>query len=536
MIKGYTEKSESKLTKICEDISTSLTSTSSPRLLRQVKCILPRDVKDSADKSLEAYKAPPTSLSLNSNPRIPFALVLCSTSVFYYGIFYSPDCACRLTKQAFDNAILDIPQNGEFTRMARTRSSTTSASRRRVRRGMHVWYLQRHHLPSQGLPVLRRRVVTKHWIAARDFNKALNLSTETDESRGTLRPPTGGVQFHNVSFSYPEQPEAPGVQHTSLGIANGECVATVGASGSGKSTIAPLLQLFYEPSSGTIIISNSLLVATDVKHIRHNVAVGRAHSRFRHVSAQGVRHGGRRDRSSHFGRTSPTSLDRPYPHTAVEDEECTSALDPANQAAVVETIRSDKRRFHKNWYRSVEKASTRYAKTHAEDGGKSISREIEPIRKYCTVVRVLTHTQIRQSGVKQRKVHLMEIQVNSGMADKVGYAQCLFEQPIEVGSVVEQDEVIDVIAVTKGHGFEGVKHRRGTKKYYGIIKNDFLMLKGSVPGTKTCIITLRKSLMVHTSRRDLEKVQLKFIDTPSKFGHGAFQTLKERAAFLGSRV
>ena len=54
--------------------------------------------------------------------------------------------------------------------------------------------------------------------------------------------------------------------------------------------------------------------------------------------------------------------------------------------------------------------------------------------------------------------------------------------------------------------------------HYGIVKNDFVILKGSIPGTKKRVITLRKSLMVHTSRRDLEKVQLKFIDTSSKFG------------------
>jgi large subunit ribosomal protein L3e len=54
--------------------------------------------------------------------------------------------------------------------------------------------------------------------------------------------------------------------------------------------------------------------------------------------------------------------------------------------------------------------------------------------------------------------------------------------------------------------------------HYGIVKNDFLMLKGSIPGTKKRVVTIRKSLMVHTSRRDLEKVSLKFIDTSSKFG------------------
>jgi len=69
--------------------------------------------------------------------------------------------------------------------------------------------------------------------------------------------------------------------------------------------------------------------------------------------------------------------------------------------------------------------------------------------------------------------------------------------------------------------------------HYGIIKNDFIMLKGSIPGTKKRVITIRKSLMVHTSRRDLEKVQLKFIDTSSKFGQGSFQTFEEKANWLG---
>ena len=124
-----------------------------------------------------------------------------------------------------------------------------------------------------------------------------------------------------------------------------------------------------------------------------------------------------------------------------------------------------KRRFYKNWYRSKKKAFTRYAKLHAEDGGKCVARELERIRKYCTVVRVLAHTQIRKTGLHQKKAHLMEIQLNGGsIADKVEYAQGLFEKPVEVSTVFEQDENIDVIAVTKGHGFEGVTHRWGTKK------------------------------------------------------------------------
>jgi large subunit ribosomal protein L3e len=69
---------------------------------------------------------------------------------------------------------------------------------------------------------------------------------------------------------------------------------------------------------------------------------------------------------------------------------------------------------------------------------------------------------------------------------------------------------------------------------YGEVKNDFVILKGSVPGVKKRVMTLRKSMFVHTSRKALEKVELKWIDTSSKFGHGAYQTPAEKRAFLGT--
>jgi SpoVK/Ycf46/Vps4 family AAA+-type ATPase len=47
--------------------------------------------------------------------------------------------------------------------------------------------------------------------------------------------------------------------------------------------------------------------------------------------------------------------------------------------------------------------------------------------------------------------------VNGGsVSDKVEFVHGLFEKPIEVNSVFKQDECVDVIAVTKGHRFEGV--------------------------------------------------------------------------------
>lgn len=268
-----------------------------------------------------------------------------------------------------------------------------------------------------------------------------------------------------------------------------------------------------------------------------------------------------------------------------------------------------KRRFYKNWYASKQKAFTRYAKKHAGEK-REITQELERIKKYCQVVRVIAHTQISKLRMGQKKAHVMEVQLNGGsVADKVDFAYAHFEKEVPVASIFEQDEMIDVIGVTKGHGFEGVIRRWGAKKlprkthrglrkiacigawhpsrvmytvpragqdgyhhrtevnkkiyrvgnggdksnasteydltqksitplggfvHYGEVKQDWLMIKGACVGVKKRVVTLRKSLLTHTSRSSLEAVQLKFIDTSSKFGHGRFQTKAEKVAFLGT--
>ena len=69
--------------------------------------------------------------------------------------------------------------------------------------------------------------------------------------------------------------------------------------------------------------------------------------------------------------------------------------------------------------------------------------------------------------------------------------------------------------------------------HYGLVKNEFIMVKGSVVGTVKRAITLRKPINVHTKRIATEEINLKWIDTASKFGHGRFQTKEERNKFLG---
>ena len=69
---------------------------------------------------------------------------------------------------------------------------------------------------------------------------------------------------------------------------------------------------------------------------------------------------------------------------------------------------------------------------------------------------------------------------------------------------------------------------------YGSVTQDYVIIKGAVPGCKKRPITLRRTLLPQTSRNALEEVKLKFIDTSSKFGHGRFQTSAEKAAVFGS--
>ncbi|GLI64272.1 hypothetical protein VaNZ11_007488, partial [Volvox africanus] len=263
-----------------------------------------------------------------------------------------------------------------------------------------------------------------------------------------------------------------------------------------------------------------------------------------------------------------------------------------------------KRRFYKNWYKAKKKAFTKYAKKYS-DGKKAIDAELASLKKHCSVIRVLAHTQVKKLGFGQKKAHLIEIQVNGGtVANKVDFAYGMFERQVCVDAVFQPNEMIDTIAITKGHGVQGVVQRWGvtrlprkthrglrkvacigawhparvkwtvaragqqgfhhrteinkkvykigkkgdashsattdfdvTKKditpmggfaHYGIVNEDYIMVKGAVPGTKKRPITLRRSLLPQTSRNALEEIKLKFIDTASKFGHGRFQTTEEK--------
>jgi large subunit ribosomal protein L3e len=69
---------------------------------------------------------------------------------------------------------------------------------------------------------------------------------------------------------------------------------------------------------------------------------------------------------------------------------------------------------------------------------------------------------------------------------------------------------------------------------YGIVREDFIIIKGSVQGCVRQAITLRHSMTSSCSRTANESINLKFIDTSSKFGHRSLQNSveKERVSIL----
>ncbi|XP_026859224.2 60S ribosomal protein L3-like isoform X2 [Electrophorus electricus] len=276
-----------------------------------------------------------------------------------------------------------------------------------------------------------------------------------------------------------------------------------------------------------------------------------------------------------------------------------------------------KRRFYKNWHKCKKKAFSKYSKKwQDETGKKQLEKDFTMMKKYCSVIRVIVHSQMHLLPLRQKKAHVMEVQLNGGtVAEKVDWARERLEKPVPVSSVFCKDEMIDVIGVTKGHGMKGVTSRWHTKKlprkthkglrkvacigawhparvgytiaragqkgyhhrtelnkkiyqigkgihvqegnvvrnnastnydttqktispmggfpHYGEVNNDFVMVKGCVVGTKKRVLTLRKSLLIQVSRKAREAIELKFIDTTSKFGHGRFQTAQEKFAFMG---
>ncbi|KAM4697083.1 antigen peptide transporter 2-like [Rhinophrynus dorsalis] len=92
---------------------------------------------------------------------------------------------------------------------------------------------------------------------------------------GSLCPDTlhGDFEFKNVTFSYPSRQAAPVLKDISFSIPAGSVTALVGPSGGGKTTCVSLLQRFYEPQGGEILLDGKPLREYDHQYLHRKVAL-----------------------------------------------------------------------------------------------------------------------------------------------------------------------------------------------------------------------------------------------------------------------
>ncbi|KAE8288797.1 Multidrug resistance protein 1 [Larimichthys crocea] len=96
-----------------------------------------------------------------------------------------------------------------------------------------------------------------------------NLSHEgeiPDKSDGDLR-------FDNVKFNYPSRPDVPILQGLNLSVRKGETLALVGSSGCGKSTTIQLLERFYDPRDGRVVLDNINLKNLNIYWLRSQIGI-----------------------------------------------------------------------------------------------------------------------------------------------------------------------------------------------------------------------------------------------------------------------
>ncbi len=108
-------------------------------------------------------------------------------------------------------------------------------------------------------------------VSARRVNEVLSLKgvPESEDKAKYIR---GDLRITNLSFTYPHA-KLPALTDVNMNIEEGETVAIIGGTGSGKTTLIKLLAGFYEPTEGTILFGGYDYSALTADDVRSNISV-----------------------------------------------------------------------------------------------------------------------------------------------------------------------------------------------------------------------------------------------------------------------
>lgn len=87
------------------------------------------------------------------------------------------------------------------------------------------------------------------------------------------KPPScrGNIEFQGLEFAYPSRPQVRVLKNLTLSVPAGKTTALVGPSGCGKSTLIGLVERWYQPNSGSILLDGVDISEYNTKWLRSYV-------------------------------------------------------------------------------------------------------------------------------------------------------------------------------------------------------------------------------------------------------------------------
>ncbi|KAJ6922872.1 ABC transporter B family member 1 [Populus alba x Populus x berolinensis] len=154
-------------------------------------------------------------------------------------------------------------------------------------------YLVRHHYTNGGLAIATMFAVmigglgigqaipsmgafAKAKVAAAKIFRIIDHKPAIDrnsESGLELESVTGLVALKNIDFAYPSRPDARILNNFSLNVPAGKTIALVGSSGSGKSTVVSLIERFYDPNSGQVLLDGHDIKTLKLRWLRQQIGL-----------------------------------------------------------------------------------------------------------------------------------------------------------------------------------------------------------------------------------------------------------------------
>ncbi|GMN57287.1 hypothetical protein TIFTF001_026389 [Ficus carica] len=111
-------------------------------------------------------------------------------------------------------------------------------------------------------------------IAAYRLFEMISRSSSTVNQEGTTLPSVqGNIEFRNVYFSYLSRPEIPILSGFYLTVPAKKAVALVGRNGSGKSSIIPLMERFYDPTLGEVLLDGENIKNLKLEWLRSQIGL-----------------------------------------------------------------------------------------------------------------------------------------------------------------------------------------------------------------------------------------------------------------------